>query len=400
MKKSKTLNIGLACAGGGIEGAVYEIGTLCALEEAIDGLDFCDIHVYVGVSAGAFVTSCLANGISPRNMSLAILSQKTSVHPITPGTFFTPAFGEYFNKATSIPSFFASMVWEHVRKPGDISIGGSLARLTELLPVGLFNNSPIREYLEENFKEFGRTDQFDELKSKLRIVATDLDSSKSVVFGKNGYSQVPISLAVQASTALPVVYMPVRVNGRYYIDGVAQRTVHASVALDEGADLVFCVNPIVPFEALEKNMEGDNDELQDVLMHRGLPAVLSQTFRTMIHSRMNIGINRYKQEYAGKELIVFEPSPTDYRMFFTNIFSFSSRLDVCEYAYQSTRKNLLDRADKIEPILNKSGLKLRKDILRNPKRSLYDADFLPNGYTTSRKLSSALADLDLLLARM
>jgi NTE family protein len=136
------------------------------------------------------------------------------------------------------------------------------------------------------------------------------------------------------------------------------------------------------------------------LMHRGLPAVLSQTFRTMIHSRMNIGINRYKQEYAGKELIVFEPSPTDYRMFFTNIFSFSSRLDVCEYAYQSTRKNLLDRADKIEPILNKSGLKLRKDILRNPKRSLYDADFLPNGYTTSRKLSSALADLDLLLARM
>jgi len=399
MNNHSTLKIGLACAGGGIEGAVYEIGALCALEEAIDGLDFCNIHVYVGVSAGAFVTSCLANGISPRNMSLAILSQKTSVHPITPGTFFTPAFTEYFHKAAGIPSLFTSMLWEHLTKPGDISLGGSLARLTELLPVGLFNNTPIRDYLEKNFLDHNRTNRFDELKSRLRIVATDLDSSKSVVFGKNGFSQIPISLAVQASTALPVVYMPVKIEGRYFIDGVAQRTVHASVALDEGADLVFCVNPIVPFEALEKNLE-DDGELQNVLMQRGLPAVLSQTFRTMIHSRMNIGINRYKQEYAGKELIVFEPEPTDYRMFFTNIFSFSSRLEVCEYAYQSTRKNLVQRADEIEPILQKMGLTLRKDILRNQKRSLYDPAFRPNGYTAARRLGSTLEDLDLILDRM
>jgi NTE family protein len=392
------MKIGLACAGGGIEGAVYEIGALCALEEAIDGLDFCDVHVYVGVSAGAFVTSCLANGITPRNMSLAILSQQTSVHPITPGTFFTPAFGEYFARAGKIPSLLASMTWEHFTKPGDISIGGSLARLTELLPVGLFDNSPIKNYLEKNFENFSRTNDFRELNSKLRIVATDLDSSKSVVFGKNGVDDVPISLAVQASTALPVVYMPVRINGRYYIDGVAQRTVHASVALEEGADLVICVNPIVPFEAIEH--EELDDKLKDVLVERGLPAVLSQTFRTMIHSRMKVGINRYKQEFLGREIIVFEPAPTDYRMFFTNIFSFSSRQDVCEYAYQSTRKNLLLRAAEIEPILKKSGLQLRTDVLKNPTKSLYDPQFQPNGYTATRKLGNTLQELELLLDRM
>lgn len=392
------MKIGLACAGGGIEGAVYEIGALCALEEAIDGLDFCDVHVYVGVSAGAFVTSCLANGISPRNMSLAILSQQTSVHPITPGTFFTPAFGEYFSRAGKIPSLLASMTWDHITHPGDISIGGSLARLTELLPVGLFNNSPIRDYLEKNFADYNRSNDFRQLSSKLRIVATDLDSSKSVVFGKNGYDNVPISLAVQASTALPVVYMPVKINDRYYIDGVAQRTVHASVALEEGADLVLCVNPIVPFEAIEQ--EESDDKLKDVLVERGLPAVLSQTFRTMIHSRMRIGINRYKQEFSGREVMVFEPAPTDYRMFFTNIFSFSSRQEVCEYAYQSTRKNLLARANELAPILKKSGLELRTDVLRNVSKSLYDPQFQPNGYTAAKKLGNTLQELELLLEKI
>ncbi|MEL7361534.1 MAG: patatin-like phospholipase family protein, partial [Bacteroidota bacterium] len=56
--------IALALAGGGGEGAIYEIGTLRALDEAIEGLDFTRVPIYVGVSAGAFVASCLANGLT------------------------------------------------------------------------------------------------------------------------------------------------------------------------------------------------------------------------------------------------------------------------------------------------------------------------------------------------
>jgi len=393
------MKIGLACAGGGIEGAVYEIGALCALEEAIDGLDFCDIHAYVGVSAGAFVTSCLANGISPKSMSMAILSQQPDVHPITPGTFFAPAFREYFSKAGRIPYTVSSILWEQIKKPGDLSIGGSLARFTELLPVGLFDNTPIREYLEKNFSFPGRTNTFSELKSKLRIVASDLDSSKSVVFGTGKMSDVPISNAVQASTALPAIYMPVKIGNRHYIDGVANRTVHASVALDEGSELVFCINPIVPFEALSETA-AENDDLRDVLIERGLPAVLSQTFRTMIHSRMNIGINRYKQDYAGTDLLVFEPLPTDYRMFFTNIFSFSSRREVCEYAYKSTLMSVIARTEMIEPILKKHGLSLNKQRLRDTGRALYDPYHSKDAYHTALKLKNSLRDLDGLLGRM
>ncbi len=389
--------IGLACAGGGIEGAVYEIGALCALDEVLTGVDFRDLHVYVGVSAGALISACLANGLTPRQMSLAILSQQSEVHPIVPETFFTPAFGEYVSRVTGIPGLLWDAVTDYVKKPGDLTITASLFRMMQVLPVGVFDNDPLRAYLEKNFSEAGRTDSFYELKNKLRIVATDLDSSHSVVFGSDGFDSVPISKAVQASTALPVVYLPVEINGRNYIDGVAQRTVHASVALQEGADFVFCINPIVPYEAV--NEIAADDPLKNLMVKKGLPAVLSQTFRTMIHSRMKVGIKQYQHLYPGKDLIIFEPDSHDYRMFFTNIFSFSSRYEICEHAYQTTRASLRKRMDEIAPAFERAGIGVRESVLNDTSRSLY-SPMWKNGHDTGKLLSNTLQELDSLLAKI
>ena len=49
--------IGLALAGGGPLGAIYEIGALCALEEALPDIDFTRLQGYVGVSAGGFLAA-------------------------------------------------------------------------------------------------------------------------------------------------------------------------------------------------------------------------------------------------------------------------------------------------------------------------------------------------------
>ncbi len=81
-------------------------------------------------------------------------------------------------------------------------------------------------------------------------MATELDSGRAVRFGDPGLDHVPISRAVQASTALPGLYPPVLIDGRHYVDGVLLKTMHASVALEKGADLVICVNPIVPVDML------------------------------------------------------------------------------------------------------------------------------------------------------
>ena len=66
--RPQSLEVGLALAGGGPLGITYEIGAVNALAEALDGVDFARLGVYVGVSAGSAVASGLANGISPREI--------------------------------------------------------------------------------------------------------------------------------------------------------------------------------------------------------------------------------------------------------------------------------------------------------------------------------------------
>ena len=60
---------------------------------------------------------------------------------------------------------------------------------------------------------------------------------------------MPISKVVQASSALPGLFPPVEIDNQYFIDGALKKTMHAGVALDEGLDLMFCLNPLVPFDA-------------------------------------------------------------------------------------------------------------------------------------------------------
>jgi len=362
-------SIGLALAGGGPAGAVYEIGALRALDEAIDGLDVNALDVYVGVSAGAFLAANLVNQLSSAQMVRAIVKHEPGEHPFVPETFFTPALGEWMRRGLSVPRLALEAVWDFARNPRDLSLLESFTRLGHALPVGVFDNEPIRHYLRTIYTMKGRSDDFRELERRLYIVAAELESGRSVVFGKPGRDHVPVSRAVQASSALPGLYPPVDIDGHLYVDGVLNRTVHASVALDAGAKLLFCLNPIVPVDVSTEKAAGLYAEGE--LLRRGLPSVLSQTFRTLIHSRLDVGMKRYDQLYEDADVILLEPDRDDYSMFFSNIFSFSERSAMCAHAYQSTRRDLLARFDTLAPIVARHGLQLRRDILEDPKRDLW-----------------------------
>ena len=83
--------VGLALAGGAPGGAIYEIGALRALDEAILGLDLRDCGCFVGVSAGAFLGACLANGLSTAQQVRAVVKHEPGEHPFVPEMFFRPA---------------------------------------------------------------------------------------------------------------------------------------------------------------------------------------------------------------------------------------------------------------------------------------------------------------------
>ncbi len=268
----------------------------------------------------------------------------------------------------------------------------ALTSLGQSLPTGIFDNDPVREYVAQIFSIKGRTDDFRKLDRHLTVVATDLESGESMRFGYLGGLHVPISVAVQASTALPGLYPPVEINGRYYVDGILLKTMHASVALDAGAELVFCINPLVPVDtrkAVQQNLLR-----RDPVTRRGLPTVLSQTIRTMIHSRMSLGLKAYERLYPDADVILLEPPREDYEDFFSNIFSFASRRAVCEHAYDATRRSLLARRDEIEPKLARHGLALDVDFLHDETANVWASVGLPELATVDVPASTSAENGD------
>jgi len=360
--------IGLALGGGGPLGGIYEIGALRALDEALDGLDFNDLNVYVGVSSGSFVASHLANQVTTAQLCRIFVRNEAEVHPFHPDVFYRPAFREIGSRLLAVPKLLSTAFSRFINNPYDQSLLEALTILAQAAPAGLFDNEGLHDYLRRAFTMLGRTNDFRQLKRSLYIVAADVESSDAVCFGAPGFDHVPISKAVQASTSSPALYVPVEIDGRYYVDGTLRKGLHASVAFEEGANLVFAINPQVPIDASAAVRAGSMKAGD--LTHSGMPNMLSQTFRTMVYSRMQSGIAQYARDYPDKEILLIEPTRDDAKLFFSNVFSFQSRRMVCEHAYQMTRRDLLNRADELEPKLAQYGIKLRRDRLEDEQRTI------------------------------
>ena len=75
----------------------------------------------------------------------------------------------------------------------------------------------------------------------LRITATDYEEGRSVVFDSG-----PVIDAVLASTALPGIFPPYEIDGRYYIDGAISEQLPLKAALEAGADTIYVMAVSVP----------------------------------------------------------------------------------------------------------------------------------------------------------
>lgn len=343
-------------------GAVYEIAALCALQDALAGIDFSELDIYVGVSSGAFIASMLANGFTPAELREILIETASREHAVSPAVFLSPAVGEITRRAASLPRLALQTLWQRAHDPFGAEAGKSLSRVARAIPTGFLDNERMGRFLEQAFRAHGSSNDFRELRHRLRLVATDLDTGEAVNFGAPGLDRVPISLAVQASAALPVLYPPVRIGSRYYVDGALRKTLHASVALREGARLLFCVNPLIPFDASLAARHGH--PRHEKLVTGGLPAVLSQTFRALIYSRMQVGMAGYARQYRGADVLLFQPRRDDAEMFFTNVFSYANRHRVFRHAYQSTLRDLRARRRELAPKLARHGISLRDEVLR------------------------------------
>ena len=372
----KPPKIALALAGGGPLGAIYEVGAMCALEESLNGMDFTKLDHYVGVSAGGFIVAALANGMSPRELCASFIENDSEPSDtFDPSWLLKPAYGEFLRRGIMLPGLVLSALWNFTL--GRKSLLNALERLGPSLPTGVFSNQAVDTQLARLFNRDGRTNDFRKLKTKLTLVATDLDSGEAAPFGRPGWDHVPISQAVQASSALPGLFPPVEINDKYYVDGALKKTMHASVALEEGVDLLICLNPLVPFDAtapqvakvMQRGIPAHKREIPRIV-DGGLPAVLSQTFRSMIHSRMELGMKHYNRAYPDTDIILIEPDHRDPELYLANTFSYAQRRQLAEHAYQQTRQMLRSRKTGLSEKLARHGISLNHEVLDDPKRHL------------------------------
>ncbi len=403
----------LVLAGGGLTGAVYEIGTLRAIDDLLVDRTVNDFDIFVGTSAGALVAALLANGLSPEAM-LQSIAGDSDVPPIARGDVFRYNYHDLLRLGVRLPRTAAGALSHYLRHLGDMHLFDVAWSLLEALPSGLYDNLALERYVRRVLQRYGRSNHFGDLAHELHIIATDLDNSQRVVFSHDSHADVPISLAVAASTAIPILYKPVRIGDRDYLDGGLRGNASLDLAVEHGARLIVCVNPLVPY---------DNDDLQSIpflgpdgghLSEKGLAGIANQVGRIGSHAGLHYHVKQLRRTHPEVDIILIEPSRRDYQMFFYNIMRYSARLIVARHGFETVSLELAENFAYYEELLARSDIRISRRLLFEEldeiQRSNYDPPVIrrvlearSSAYrrrgarSDFGQLSRALAELDQLL---
>lgn len=288
---TKNKKVALVLSGGVTKAAAWHLGVSMALEDM--GITFVsentpkgssehEISTYVGSSAGALVCIYLAMGHTPHQIVNAFVSGRDStLVPVKYKDMLSVKRPELSKEKMIDVNFFENFpfVMQKILSP--------IARFN-----GLFSTQGLSKYLE---KHVVTNNDFKELQSDLFIVATQLDHSRKVIFGKYNYpnprhdstasyyTKTGIIDAASASMSVPPFYSPYPIKNtyndqvEYYIDGEIRETLSTHVAIDNDCDIVISSWTHTPYH-YQKEIGS--------LANYGLPAVCLQAIYLMIQKKI------------------------------------------------------------------------------------------------------------------
>jgi NTE family protein len=349
----------LVLGGGGFTGGVYEIGALRALDLLAVNSTVNNFDIYVGTSAGSFVAGMLANGITPDEM-MQVLNRRvpSELEDLDLDRVLKPNYFGFLQKAVALPLRSLELV-RTLARIGELSAIDLGVGLAESLPTGLYSGAGVNDYVEGVLAEADRQNDFRLLDRELYITATDLDTTERIVFGEEEWADVPISKAIQCSTALPIVYKPVELKGRQLVDGGIRSTTNVDIAVERGAKFIVVLNPIVPYvNDFEKRIQTVFGNRVRRVSDMGMPAIANQTFRILAHARLHQAVEQWQERYPGVDIILVEPEPNDELMFGTPIMDYSRRLRIAQHGFESVTARLARNYEYFEEVAQKHGLEI------------------------------------------
>lgn len=204
----------LVLGGGGVTGIAWEIGLLLGLAE--HGLDLTEAETLVGTSAGSVVGALVACGEDLEEMYASQFADPSGEEVAKMGAGIIARFALAYLTPGS-PS-------RKLRRIGRLAMRARIGDETERVEV-------IRSRMGDRSWPDRR----------LLITAVDAGSGEPAVFDKS--TGVDLVRAVSASCAVPLVWPPVVVNGRRYVDGGMRSPNNADLA--RGASHIIVFAPIV-----------------------------------------------------------------------------------------------------------------------------------------------------------
>jgi NTE family protein len=250
-------SVGLVLGGGGVTGAAFHFGALFALEMAT-GWDPADADVVVGTSCGAVVGSILRS----RALTLGALvgdaeGREELAHSLGKRLYQR-------SRPTGLGRWIRHGVLPGIRRPGLQFAVGSPAP---------YSTDGIVEWIREHIGE--DTDGWPD--KPTMIVAYEVEGRRRVAFGTEEAPECGIGLAAAASSAVPMIFDPVTIDGRRYVDGGIASGTSADLLLasDEPLDLIVVVAPMASVETRQgaRFYEGILDRLGGTALSAELDAI-------------------------------------------------------------------------------------------------------------------------------
>jgi len=407
--------VALVLAGGAVSGGAFKVGGLKALDDFLVDRKITDLDLYVGLSAGSMLAVSLAGGITPDEMVKVLEGTSTRFDQLSPLDFYKPNLREFVERPAKflydLLAYAPGVAYELARQIPQLprALGPSLSAflerpsytraealamkliehvspsreipaLTNHIPTGLFDNKGLERWLRRSLERIRLPNEFRAFEEKrgrrLYIAACELDTAERVIFGADENCDLTISEAVQASSALPIFYKPARLNGVDYLDGGIRNTANIDVAIDKGADLIICYNPFRPFLNRVDDEQGASQYFSAgrYLSDRGLKVVINQVFRTLLHSRLKLALQRYLADRSFQgDIVLLEPRDSDADFFALNPLAFWKRAQAIRQGFESVRVTIEENYDQLGKVLGRYGLEMDRKAARRKAARLREA---------------------------